>query len=449
MPFNFPDSPTLNQVYAYNGQAWKWNGDAWDKNKGDAVSIKDFGAVCDFTTDDAAAIQDALDSGATYVFAPANTAIGSMITIPAGVTFDLRWNSVKKAANTDMFDMSAARCRLINGRLEGQGSVGRTSRGIIIGGGSDQLMLNLDVADMSGYCLEFTASDIAGRFVWDGGFVQRTTATDKAIKLPGADSLTFGDRTFKRLKAGGGTLFFIDGASMTLIDSCNFVVDSGMFGAAAKQTLITNCRIAGSSWTLDGQGHLITNCSISPNITVVNGATLIHMNNNNCAGSLTLNSGATSCRFESTTFQGGVADNTANLTNWVDYEQDFTPTWGADSVNPSLGNGTLTGRFRRKGKHVRVDINLTMGSTTTYGTGAWFFELPSGLNQNVKARALGVARAVDTGTASHTGVSTISAGAAPKIYTISSGAAAFWQSNTPHTWASTDVLILSAEWEIG
>lgn len=29
MAINFPLSPTLNQLYTYNGKTWKWNGYAW------------------------------------------------------------------------------------------------------------------------------------------------------------------------------------------------------------------------------------------------------------------------------------------------------------------------------------------------------------------------------------------------------------------------------------
>jgi len=26
---NFPDSPSLNQTYTFNGLTWQWNGSAW------------------------------------------------------------------------------------------------------------------------------------------------------------------------------------------------------------------------------------------------------------------------------------------------------------------------------------------------------------------------------------------------------------------------------------
>lgn len=54
----------------------------------------------------------------------------------------------------------------------------------------------------------------------------------------------------------------------------------------------------------------------------------------------------------------------------------YTPTWTAATTNPVLGNGTIVGRYKRIGKTVHLQIDLTMGSTTTYGSGAWSVSLP-------------------------------------------------------------------------
>jgi hypothetical protein len=53
----------------------------------------------------------------------------------------------------------------------------------------------------------------------------------------------------------------------------------------------------------------------------------------------------------------------------------YTPTWTA-TVDPVLGNGTLTGRYIKIGRTCHVSIILTIGSTTTLGTGAYSFGLP-------------------------------------------------------------------------
>ncbi|MCM8548880.1 hypothetical protein [Streptomyces sp. STCH 565 A] len=59
-------------------------------------------------------------------------------------------------------------------------------------------------------------------------------------------------------------------------------------------------------------------------------------------------------------------------TAWTSY----TPTWTASTTNPNLGNGTLVGRYHKVGRTVHLHINLTAGSTTTYGSGTYSFALP-------------------------------------------------------------------------
>ena len=55
----------------------------------------------------------------------------------------------------------------------------------------------------------------------------------------------------------------------------------------------------------------------------------------------------------------------------------YTPTWTMSTTNPVIGNGTLVGRFSRIGKTIDFMIQITMGSTTTFGTGAqWILSLP-------------------------------------------------------------------------
>ena len=57
---------------------------------------------------------------------------------------------------------------------------------------------------------------------------------------------------------------------------------------------------------------------------------------------------------------------------WVDY----TPTWTSAGTAPALGNGTLTGRYCQINKLVVVQIALTLGSTSTIGTGQYYLSLP-------------------------------------------------------------------------
>lgn len=59
-------------------------------------------------------------------------------------------------------------------------------------------------------------------------------------------------------------------------------------------------------------------------------------------------------------------------TAWTSY----TPTWTSSGTSPSLGNGSITGKYKKIGKTVFVKVRLQFGSTTTGGTGNWRISLP-------------------------------------------------------------------------
>jgi hypothetical protein len=57
----------------------------------------------------------------------------------------------------------------------------------------------------------------------------------------------------------------------------------------------------------------------------------------------------------------------------------YTPGWLAVTTQPALNNGQLIGRYRRIGDDEwEYRIDLQFGSTTSAGSGDWFFLLPPG-----------------------------------------------------------------------
>lgn len=58
----------------------------------------------------------------------------------------------------------------------------------------------------------------------------------------------------------------------------------------------------------------------------------------------------------------------------------YTPAWTSGGTAPALGNGTLVGHYMKTGRTVQYRITLTMGSTTTFGTGAYMLSLPFATN---------------------------------------------------------------------
>jgi hypothetical protein len=57
--------------------------------------------------------------------------------------------------------------------------------------------------------------------------------------------------------------------------------------------------------------------------------------------------------------------------------EQFTTSWASlNNPQPALGNGTLTGRVMRIGRSTWYNVTLTIGTTTTLGTGYWIFGTP-------------------------------------------------------------------------
>jgi hypothetical protein len=54
----------------------------------------------------------------------------------------------------------------------------------------------------------------------------------------------------------------------------------------------------------------------------------------------------------------------------------YTPTWTASTTNPTIGNGTLEGRYIELGSAVFGEVRIVAGSTTNRGSGTYAISLP-------------------------------------------------------------------------
>jgi len=127
--------------------------------------------------------------------------------------------------------------------------------------------------------------------------------------------------------------------------------------------------------------------------------------------------------------------------------ENVEPVWGAASSAPALGAGTLTGRVVSMGPMRRVSITLTIGSDTAMGTGAWHFTLPSPLDDNAAATAIGSVVGRDaTGSRWRVGSCRVVAGE-NQIECFTDDVADAWSATVPHTWDDGDTLTLSIEYE--
>lgn len=67
----------------------------------------------------------------------------------------------------------------------------------------------------------------------------------------------------------------------------------------------------------------------------------------------------------------------------------YTPTWSSDGTAPVIGNAAVTARYAQVGKLVHAYGKIVFGSTSTFGTGNYFFALPVAASANALSALLG------------------------------------------------------------
>lgn len=124
----------------------------------------------------------------------------------------------------------------------------------------------------------------------------------------------------------------------------------------------------------------------------------------------------------------------------------YTPVWTGSTTNPVIGNGTISGRYRRPTNSDKLDleIRVVMGSTTTYGSGFWIFSLPFNASASAVNNAVGSAIYLDVGTLDRSGEARFNSATQLILDHPTLGVVT---PTVPHTWASTDILQVSISYE--
>lgn len=141
---------------------------------------------------------------------------------------------------------------------------------------------------------------------------------------------------------------------------------------------------------------------------------------------------------DSTQTTGLAYKSAATLYSWTDY----TPTYSALTV----GNGTVVARYQKIGKLVNVYYKLTLGSTSSISSGAYFTTPTTPSSTHSPAQLL----MRDAGTAWWFGACIVEGTSVylnnQKVsgnYTISESIGA----TTPFTWTTNDFLIVNLSYE--
>jgi hypothetical protein len=117
----------------------------------------------------------------------------------------------------------------------------------------------------------------------------------------------------------------------------------------------------------------------------------------------------------------------------------WQPVWGiVAGTAPTLGNGSLTGKYARVGDFVYFTINLVMGSTTTFGSGGYTFSLPFAMTDSTNGIG-GNGAALDAGIAWYRGFvpNTIENGFTDKFVLINDSGVTI-QNSQPFTFSTND-----------
>ena len=133
--------------------------------------------------------------------------------------------------------------------------------------------------------------------------------------------------------------------------------------------------------------------------------------------------------------------------------QSYTVSWTADTTNPAIGNGTLTGRYIVIGKLCTYVLGLVMGSTTTYGSGNWAFSLPINAVNTAGINFYGVAHLRKVGTANYERIAQISPSLSTSVINLFTDPtpgsnSANLSETVPFTWGEGDALGFEITYEI-
>jgi hypothetical protein len=129
----------------------------------------------------------------------------------------------------------------------------------------------------------------------------------------------------------------------------------------------------------------------------------------------------------------------------------YTPTWTAVTANPALGNGSFSGSaYARVNKLVMFRIVLTMGSTTTYGTGQWIFTPPVAAVAPNTNRVPFAADLYDAGVNAYAGVATFFTAGNLYLYcdpTTAGNPLRGVTSAIPFAWGTGDQVVITGTYE--
>lgn len=328
------------------------------------VSVVQFGAVGDGTTDDTAAFTAAL-AAAKHVYVPQGSyKITAALTTASGQKI---WGAGKNSSvllhafNGHLFPNLASYTTIEDLSIDGQGATFTGRCFDITGTAAQQSITRVRAMNFDGEVVYFALSAGSGFTATDCLFyrVNAATTTDRfAIVIEDAEKLTAVPRKFIALETGGTCAIHFGGSNNTEVIG-SILGDLG-FSAESRGVNINSSRLLNDlALTVNGHGVTIVGCDVLPAITIASGADSVIIGPN-AYNNLP------------------VIDNSGNPRNQVTHHRiSYTPVLTASGGGASLGVGTLTGIYSRAGTALTCELYFTVGADTVLGSGYLEFTLPT------------------------------------------------------------------------
>ena len=397
----------------------------------EVLRVTDFGAVGDDVADDqpafAAAFAAATARGGALVFVPDPSVayrLEAGLTIPSNcglVGQTPKHTRLHHAFNGDQFVMGEG-AKLINLYIDGDGANFTGKCMDYQGSAGRQSVRHVRATDWDGVVMNFATNAGSQSEAYDCRLARTNAGTTTgrfAVVIAPAQQLSARPRKFSLIETDGTCAFSFGGSNNTFVSN-SFIGDIE-FNAESRAVLITGTRVANQlALTVRGFNNSISGSDISPQITIASSSDNIALQGNSYNNL-------------------PIVNNSGNGRNLIDaWRQSYTPTLTSGGTAPSLGDGTLVGYASCKGDTVTVTIILTVGSTTTLGSGDLRFSLPTWApNSNGFVQVPGQAM-LSRGSTIYSGIVQLPNGQNwVRLYRDTSGAVTF---NSPATWAVGDTL---------
>lgn len=398
--------------------------------QGSLVNVGDYGASGDGSDQTAAivAANAAATSANKALFFPAGT-----YKITSTISSSARWvgegvsrTIIKKGANIDMVNAGEG-WQFENMTLDGDGS-NYTGRGVVIlNDAGRQKGINANIIDMDGYCIDFTSTMGGSQSVWAFMTIYRTNGTGagrEAVHIEDAVQAGAYPRKFVGIESNGSKFLKAGGCNGLFI--VNSYIGNIEYSANSRGMSLVNSRAFTNETAVSmrGFGNSIVGCNVAPVIT--------------------LESGTGECTIASNTYNQTVPiiDNSGNDgRNILDGPSiTYTPTFTTSATAPSLGNGSLTGQYSRHGSSVTVTVLLTVGSTTSFGTGDLRFGIPVIPAQGAVAASHGIGVVTDSSPLGRTLCAVQVATGVNYAILLQSGVSGIVSGTSPYTLATGDTI---------